>query len=65
MTELVKVEADLSNIPTHLIKQIVGADGALYYKYGFEIEVTHFSAYTKYELIYQGVNYGPVTAEYV
>ena len=65
MVELVQVEADLSRIPTHLIKQTVGADGALYYKYDYQIEVTHFSAYTKYELIYQGVNYGSVAAEYV
>ena len=65
MIKLVQVEADLSRIPTHLIKKIVGADRALYYRYDYEIEVTHFSAYTKYELIYQGVNYGSVAAEYV
>ena len=65
MTKLVKVEADLSRIPTRLIKQTMGADGVLYYRIDFEIEITHFSAYTKYELIYQGVNYGSVAAEYV
>ena len=65
MTKLVKVEADLSRIPARLIKQKVGADGALHYIIDFEIEITHFSAYTKYELIYQGVNYGAVAAEYV
>ena len=43
----------------------MGRDSKLYYKLNYEIEITYFSAYTKYELIYDGYNYGPVTAEYV
>ena len=65
MSVLVKVEADLSRIPAHLMTQALGADNFLYYKISFDIEVTFYSAYTKYELIYQNVNYGSVAAEYV
>ena len=43
----------------------MGKDGMLYYKVNFQIQMTCYSAYTKYELIYNGVNYGLVTAEYV
>ena len=42
-----------------------GADGKMWYEISYEIEVTYFSAYTKYELIHDKVNYGAVTAEYV
>ena len=43
----------------------MGADGYLYYKLNYDIEVTYYSAYTKYELIHQNVNYGSVAAEYI
>lgn len=65
MTQLVKVEADLSRIPANEIPQTKGADGKMYYKVDYAIQVTYMSAYTSYELIYGGVNYGHVTSEYV
>ena len=65
MTQLVKVEADLSRIPEKKIPKIRGADGKMYYKVDYAIQVTYLSAYTRYELIYDRVNYGLVTSEYV
>lgn len=65
MTLLAKLKVDFSQISRHLIDQKVGADGIMYYKYDIAMQVTHFSAYTKYELIHQGINYGSVTTEYV
>ncbi|KAL8653946.1 MAG: hypothetical protein Q9226_003636 [Calogaya cf. arnoldii] len=63
--KLVTVIADLSRIPRHKLPQVIGADGLLYYRISYAVEITYCSAYTKYELIYDNVNYGPVTAEYV
>lgn len=65
VTELVKVEADLSRITEKKIPVIKGADAKSYYKIDYVIQITFMSAYTKYELIYGGENYGLVTAEYV
>lgn len=65
VTELVKVKADLSRIPDKKIPKIKGADSKTYYKLDYVIQVTYMSAYTTYELIHGGVNYGSVTAEYV
>lgn len=65
VTELVKVEADLTRILEKKIPKTKGADGKTYYKLDYVIQITHRSAYTNYELIYGGVNYGLVTAEYV
>ena len=60
-----KVTADFARVPTSYFATKFGKDGKLYYKLEFEIEITYYSAYTKFELIYNGVNYGPVTAEFV
>jgi len=65
VTKLVTVSADLGRIPTNRIPQQNGADRQRYWIINFEIEVTYYSAYTKYELIHDGVNYGLVAAEYV
>ena len=65
VTQLVKVEADLSRIPIKKIPKVKGADGKMYYKLDYAIQVTYMSAYTTYELIYDRVNYGLVTSEYV
>ncbi|KAL8736565.1 MAG: hypothetical protein Q9181_002356 [Wetmoreana brouardii] len=62
---LVQVSADLGRIPIYKFAKATGSDGRVYYKVDFQIEVTHYSAFTKYELIHDGINYGPVTAEYV
>ena len=62
---LVDVEADLTQIPLAAFPKKMGADGCLYYRVKFNIEVTCYSAYTKYELVHDGKNYGPVRAEYV
>lgn len=62
---LVKMEADLSRIPANQFKQALGADQKLHYQINIEFQVTFYSAYTKYELVYGGVNYGQVAAEYV
>ena len=63
--QLVDVEADLSQIPLAAFPKVMGADGCSYYKISFKFEITYYSAYTNYELIYDGKNYGPVRAEYV
>ena len=65
VTRLVRVEADLSRIPANTIPQKRGADGKMYYKVEYEIQVTYMSAYTSYELIYNNTNYGLITSEYV
>lgn len=65
VTQLVKVEADLSRIPAKKIPQTKGADGKMYYTIDYAIQVTYMSAYTSYELIYGGVNYGHIKSEYV
>ena len=62
---LVNVRAEFSQISTSYFPTETGEDGLLYYRLEYEIEVTYCSAYTKYELIYQRKNYGPVHAEYV
>lgn len=63
--KLTQLRADLSKIPTHLLPTKKGADGHVYYKIEYDIQVTYYSAYTKYELFYNGINYGSVSAEYV
>jgi hypothetical protein len=63
--DLVEITADLSRIPAYRYPQERGADGCLYYVAAFAIEVTYYSAYTKYELIHDGINYGLVASEYV
>ncbi|MCJ1471604.1 hypothetical protein MMC13_000244 [Lambiella insularis] len=63
--KLVRVVADLSNVPLHEFIRRTGADGHDYYCINFQLEVTYFSAYTQYELIHKGRNYGPVAAEYI
>ena len=62
---LVNVQADLNRVPNQKIPKKLGKDGLWYYEIEFSLEITHMSAYTNYELIYDNVNYGPVTAEYV
>ena len=65
VTGLVKIEADLSQIPEDKVPKTKGADGKTYYQIDYVIQITYRSAFTKYELVYGGVNYGLVTAEYV
>lgn len=65
MVGLVDVHADLSRIPVEPIAQKQGRDGNMYYNIECEVQITFYSAYTTYELIYDGINDGLVTAEYV
>lgn len=65
MVRLVDVKADLSLIPLAAFPKVTGADGRSYYIVKLQIEITYYSAYTKFELIHNGMNYGPVAAEYV
>ncbi|KAL8898343.1 MAG: hypothetical protein Q9192_002125 [Flavoplaca navasiana] len=65
VSKLVEVSANLGRIPRRKLPGVLGADGHAYYKINFAIEITCCSAYTKYELIHDNINYGPVTAEYV
>ena len=59
------LNADLRALPLDDIPITKGKDGKRYYELHFDVEVTFLSAYTKYELIYNEVNYGAVHAEYV
>ena len=65
VNELVTVHADIGRVPEELITKKWGKDGSLSYHFELQLEITHLSAFTTYELIYKGVNYGPVHAEYV
>lgn len=59
------MKADLSRVPASKFPQITGEDGCFYYMVNYSIEVTYLSAYTKYELIHDNINYGIAVAEYV
>ncbi|MCJ1476628.1 hypothetical protein MMC13_005296 [Lambiella insularis] len=63
--KLVVVTADLSVIPSTSLRKCIGKDGLRYYDLKYEIEITYYSASTKYELIYNRKNYGTVHAEQV
>lgn len=65
MRQLVTVSADLSLLPADGFPNVRGADDNLYYEIAYTIEITCYSGYTTYELIYNNTNYGPVAAEYV
>ena len=65
VNKLLTLRADLSAISLQQLPTEQGLDDKMYYIIFFEVEVTFFSAYTKYELIYEGTNYGAITAEYV
>lgn len=63
--KLVKLSADLSRVPATKFVQTRNRNGIPFYYIEYQIEVTYFSAYTKYELIHDNINYGAVSAEYV
>jgi hypothetical protein len=46
-------------------KQKLGTDGKMWYVVEWEVKMTCLSAETKYSLVYGGVEYDTVTAEYV
>lgn len=62
---LARLTADLSCIPVSELVQKLGKDGKKYYVIYYEIEMTYYSAQTKYCLVYKQVKYDSVTAEYV
>ena len=62
---LARLTADLSCIPVSELGQKIGKDGKMYYVIYYEIEMTYYSAQTKYCLVYKQVKYDSVTAEYV
>ena len=62
---LARLTADLSCIPVSELLQKLGRDGKMYYVIYYEIEMTYYSAQTKYCLVYKQVKYDSVTAEYV
>ncbi|KAI0118816.1 actin-like ATPase domain-containing protein [Nemania sp. FL0031] len=63
--ELVKLTADLNQIPKEAIDRQKGADNQWYYKIPFHIEMTCHSANISFDLIHQGTKYGGVQAEYI
>lgn len=65
VVKLVGLEADLSVVPAVKFPLKRNRFGVPYYEVSFAIEVTFFSAYTKYELIHDNINYGAISAEYV
>ena len=62
---LARLTADLSCIPVSELTKKMGSDHQMYYVIFYEIEMTYYSAETKYALVYKGVRYDSVTAEYV
>ena len=65
MKALVRVTADLSRVAPSKIPIKKGADGQNYYHIKYDFQVTFYSGDTAYELIYDNINYGRVTSEYV
>lgn len=65
INKLVELKADLSIVPIGKFPLKYNGKGVPYYVVSYEIEVTYFSAYTKYELIHDNINYGAVSTEYV
>lgn len=63
--ELVRLTTDLSCIPEETIDRSIGKDGMKYYRCDFCVEMTTYSASTKYEMVYEGIRYSSVEAEYV
>ena len=64
VVELVKLKANLSDIPETKFRRQPGADGREYYVMNFEIEVTYYSAATEYVLVFQKKRYGKMHKEY-
>lgn len=62
---LARLTADLSCIPVGELSRKIGRDGLEYYVVYYDIEMTYYSAHTKYCLVYKQVKYDSVTAEYV
>lgn len=62
---LTRLTANLMCIPTEELGRKMGKDGHEYYVVYYDIEMTYFSAHTKYTLVYKQVKYDSVTAEYV
>lgn len=62
---LARLTADLSCILVSELVQRLGKDGKMYYVIYYEIEMTYYSAQTKYCLVYKQVKYDSVVAEYV
>ena len=62
---LTRLTANLTCIPTEDLGRKTGKDGHEYYVVYYDIEMTYFSAHTKYTLVYKQVRYDSVTAEYV
>ncbi|MCJ1269841.1 hypothetical protein MMC22_009734 [Lobaria immixta] len=65
VVKVVELNADFGLVPKQKLLQKVNPNGVPYYEISLQIEVTCFSAYTKYELIHDNINYGAVSAEYV
>ena len=63
--QLARLTADLSCIPIGELNRKMGKDGKEYYVIYYDIEMTYYSAHTKYALVYKQVKYDSVTAEYV
>jgi hypothetical protein len=63
---LVKLEADLRQLPKSVLKKTIRTrgDGNRYYSLYCAIEATFYSASTKYVLLCEGKRYDTVTAEY-
>ena len=62
---LARLTADLSCIPTGELERRRGKDGREYFVVYYDIEMTYYSACTRYALVYKGVRYDSVNAEYV
>ncbi|KAL8851909.1 MAG: hypothetical protein Q9221_003236 [Calogaya cf. arnoldii] len=62
---LARLTADLSCIPANDLAQKTGKDGRQYYSVHYDIEMTYYSAHTKYAMVYKNVKYDSVTVEYV
>ncbi|KAK3178857.1 hypothetical protein OEA41_000994 [Lepraria neglecta] len=63
--ELVKLKTDLSFIPEESIDRRTGEDGEPYYSCSYDVEMTNYSASTKYQMVYKGIRYNSVEAEYI
>ncbi|KAI1736876.1 actin-like ATPase domain-containing protein [Xylaria scruposa] len=62
--ELVRLTADLNQIPKEKMRKKKGTDNLWYYKIRFHIQMTCHSANISFDLLHEGIKYSSVEVEY-
>jgi hypothetical protein len=61
----VKLNVDLSSIPTRELRKETGADSLEYYSISYQLRIFFYSANMTFSLWYKKKCYGVVDAEYI